>query len=131
MKNLLLIIGISIASFTYIQAQNIDKPLPNLIENEVKPEAPNENSVWVKGHWDYANGKYTWIKGAYVQDLANHNWVDGKWVKNQITDKWTFEAGQWEPVYNEITYNGVVYKSGIETNNSKIELLQVENLSLN
>ena len=131
MKNLLLLIGIIFCSIQFSNAQGISKPLADLVENEVITEAPNDHSIWIKGHWQYSAGKYYWIEGAHISPLANHNWVEGKWVKNQITDKWTYQTGQWEPIYNEITYNGTVYRAGVETTGSKVELLQALNYSLN
>jgi len=130
MKNLLLI-AIIVFSFINVKAQETNAPLPDANVEEFIPEAPSANHTWIKGHWQYNEGRYYWVDGAYVETVKDHAWVDGKWVKNQITDKWTYQDGFWNQVNEDIVYNGRTYKPGVVTQGSVVQMIPPQNFTMN
>lgn len=96
MKTILFLI-ISVVSFSFLTAQEVKSPLkpPIDVEKEVKPEAPGDDFVWVKGHWKWAGNKYEWVDGFYTEKKEGHTWVDGSWGRtNKLT--WVFNEGYWK-----------------------------------
>ena len=96
MKTILLLI-IATISINISLAQEVKSPLkpPIDVEKEIKPEAPYEEAVWVKGHWKWVGNKYDWVDGYFVEKKEGHSWVDGSWGRtNKLT--WVFNDGYWK-----------------------------------
>jgi hypothetical protein len=35
--------------------------------------------VWVRGHWDWKNGKYEWVAGHWERERAGKRWREARW----------------------------------------------------
>lgn len=91
--------------FLGLNAQGIKNPLADKVQNEVIPESPGEEFTWVKGHWEFANGKYQWVDGQYIELMEGHQWQDGYWERNQKTGLWVFNEGYWQKSGGNIDFN--------------------------
>lgn len=130
MKNLTILIAVFFFSFTVAKAQGLPTPLEDKVSNEIIPEAPSADHIYVKGHYELKSGKYYWVNGAYVEKLNNSTWVDGQWVKDAETNLYSYSQGYWKN--NEaqiIKFNGIAYEPGVVTELSNIEMLNNENFS--
>ncbi|MCB0510458.1 MAG: hypothetical protein KDC82_06815 [Bacteroidetes bacterium] len=106
--------------FLGLNAQGIKTPLADKVQNEIIPEAPSENHTWVKGHWEFINGKYQWQDGQYIEVKEGHKWQDGYWERNQKTGLWVFNEGYWQKSGANIDFsNSQKNTMSISTNTSK------------
>ena len=85
-----------------ISAQEIKYPLEAKVQKEDVPTSPGEDFVWVKGHYEYAGGKYTWVDGKFTPKREGHKWMDGYWERNQKTGWWVFNEGYWQKENNDL-----------------------------
>lgn len=95
---IILLLIFSIVSFSFLFAQEVKSPLkpPIDVEKEIKPEAPEGDFIWVKGHWKWMGNKYAWIDGYYVEKKEGHTWVDGSWQRTGKSVSWIFNDGYWK-----------------------------------
>lgn len=97
MKTILFLV-IFLISFSFLSAQEVKSPLkpPIDVEKEVKPEAPGEDFIWIKGHWKWMGNKYAWINGYYVENKEGQTWIDGSWQRTGNSVSWIFNDGYWK-----------------------------------
>ena len=66
---------------------------------EIIAVAPNDNHIWVKGHWVWRANRddYEWMPGHWQRlEPGQGTWVPGHWVHEQRG--WYFVEGRFEPV---------------------------------
>ena len=57
--------------------------------------APARNGfVFVKGHWNWSNGRWDWVAGHWERTRANYIWVDGRWELQGNYYVWV--EGRWD-----------------------------------
>lgn len=68
------------------------EPPPERVE--VVSRRPNEESVWIGGHWSARGNGYTWTRGRWQRPQAGmKEWERGKWVHEPRG--WYYMEGHW------------------------------------
>jgi hypothetical protein len=61
---------------------------------EVVSARPNEESVWIGGHWTARGNSYVWTPGRWQHpEPGTTTWESGKWVREQRG--WYYTEGRW------------------------------------
>ena len=55
---------------------------------------PRPGQVWVRGHWEWRDGKHEWVSGHYVPERRGYRYRDDRWVMHD-EGKWTYQRGGW------------------------------------
>lgn len=68
------------------------EPPPERVE--VVSRRPNDESVWVGGHWAARGNNYTWSKGRWERPAAGtKEWEPGRWAHE--SHGWYYTEGHW------------------------------------
>jgi hypothetical protein len=68
---------------------------PPPIREEVRPEPPHSECVWITGHWVRTRAGWEWETGYWVRrPHATAVWVPGHW-KNVGPGAWKWVPGHW------------------------------------
>ncbi len=60
---------------------------------EVVPVA-RPGYVWVRGHWQWSNGRYYWMRGRWIVQRQGYAYRPGRWV--QMSDgRYRWYPGGW------------------------------------
>ena len=62
----------------------------------VKPACPYKHGVWVKGRWEWRNGKHVWNQGRWIKARSGYIWIDGHW--RHTPHGWEWIPGRWKRV---------------------------------
>jgi len=87
-------------------SQELKYPLADKETNLSVPVSPNENSTWVKAHWEFVQSDYVWMPGVFIENLEYHAWRDGYWERNQKTGWWGYNPGYWQRVEGDMIFTG-------------------------
>jgi len=60
----------------------------------VKAAKPGPGYFWVKGHWEWRNGRYVWRSGHWKKNRKNRRWIHGHWKKT--ARGWVWVKGHWK-----------------------------------
>jgi hypothetical protein len=61
---------------------------------EVVSERPNEESVWIGGHWAGHGSSYAWTPGRWQRpESGKKEWENGKWEHERRG--WYYTEGYW------------------------------------
>ena len=61
---------------------------------EEKVEAAKAGELWVKGRWNWKDGKYDWMPGHWERERAGKHWREARW--EQKDGHYALIEGDWE-----------------------------------
>jgi hypothetical protein len=56
--------------------------------------APTPGWVWVRGYWNWVDGRHVWVAGRWVEPRRGYRWVPHEWVR--VGGGWRLREGRWE-----------------------------------
>jgi hypothetical protein len=55
---------------------------------------PRPGHVYVRGHWEWRNGKHEWVPGHYIPERKGYRYYNDRWVMHD-EGKWAYQRGGW------------------------------------
>jgi hypothetical protein len=65
-----------------------DPPAPQAEPVEVRP-----GFVFIRGHWNWQNGRWAWLAGHWERERAGQAWTEGRWEHRG--NSWQWIDGSW------------------------------------
>ncbi len=81
---------------------------------ERMPEA-RRGQVWIPGHWDWRNKRYTWIKGKWMRDRKGYVYDAPTWEERD--GRWQRTGGNWRRGNRDNDGDGVRNRDDARPNN--------------
>jgi hypothetical protein len=72
---------------------------PPALLSDPRGPAPGPASVWIDGHWQWAEGRFGWVAGQWTEPPGRppYTWVPARWTSD--ARGWTFHEPYWYRAY--------------------------------
>lgn len=75
---------------------------PPAPKEEVAPDRPFPDAIWIPGYWAFVQQDFTWVCGIWRRPPPGKSWNAGSWNKNE--SGWVWAKGFWSAPENQWVY---------------------------